>query len=156
MPKQIKKFSGAANVRDIRAFSDKLVSLSTSDKVVTQKETKTIGDKYVSLLCKTANETGFEIERKWDGKIYKVNVVIPKELRGAYENYRTLFEMTVDMEDINKTLRELDESALVTKGSPLRKPIFLLGYLESAYDGIKRAIAEMENSVSKKPKLLKK
>ncbi|VVB99172.1 Uncharacterised protein [uncultured archaeon] len=156
MPRQIKKSGINAKTPVIQVFSDKLTLMSTSNNAVTKKEVKAIGDKYLSLLCETANKTGFGIERIWDGKIYKINVAIPLELRGAYENYANLLEIKVDLEDINKDLRELDEAALVTKGSPNRKKFYMLGYLEGAFEGIQKAIKEMENSVRKKPKLLKK
>jgi hypothetical protein len=128
---------------------------------VSVKDAKIIGDKFFHMLLPAANKRGFEIEKKWDGKVYYINVVIPPELRQAFEGNRSLINITIDREDLNKSIKECDDSAMnPLKGSPAHKTSFLLGYLQEIYSGVIDALQLMETKLVGKradqsPKLLK-
>lgn len=122
---------------------------------VSKKEAKIIGNKFFNALADAAEKHGFEAAKNWDGKVFHVKVVIPPDLRPAFDNDVDLITITIDPEDLTQTLLELDSSASVTRGAEWadsRKKNVLGGYLERIMEGVNKAISLMENIPGKERK----
>ncbi len=144
-----------ATSNTVEVVNRKFSSVLTNVNTVTEKESQIMGNRFFGMLEKTAKKNGFGIEKSWDGAVYSIKVAIPQELRAAFKNQEHFITITIDMADLNKSLKELDDNATFTKGSPLRKRFFLEGYLQEIYSGVVEAISHMENGPGKNQKLLK-
>lgn len=153
---EINKEGGKALVQ---IFGEQPPASLKNQKRVTVKEAKIIGSRFFEMLEGTAKKCGYEAEQSWDGKIYGINVAIPPEMQELFTKngkaYENLIEISIDKEDLSKSVAECYSSAFFNRDSPLHKKFFLEGYLQEIMNGVKDAISLMEANPRKEPKLLK-